>query len=89
MPRPDARTAEDPTKQKWEQAMRNGNEWRWCVAGNVKEEKPEKPGGLCRRPLPLKKKVFIAKDYDPASGEVTVARLNINGRSVTIARIPV
>ncbi len=69
--------------------MRNGNEWRWCIAGNVKEEKLETPDGFRRRSLSLKKKVFIAKDYDPASGEVTVARLNIKGRSATIARMPV
>ena len=40
------------------------------------------------RSAPPLKHVFIGRDYDPVSGEVTVAWLNIKGETAVIARIP-
>ena len=68
--------------------MKNSRSWRWCVAGNLREDIPRRSDSLRPASAPPLKQVFIARDYDPASGEVTVAWLNIKGNTAVIARVP-
>ena len=67
--------------------MKNSRSWRWCVAGNLREDIPRRSDSLRPASAPPLKRVFIARDYDPASREVTVAWLNIKGNTAVIARV--
>ena len=68
--------------------MKHSSDWRWCVAGNLKDANSKTLYSLRPAAAPPLKHVFIGRDYDPVSGEVTVAWLNIKGETAVIARIP-
>ena len=68
--------------------MKHSSDWRWCVAGNLRDAKSKTLYSLRPASAPPLKHVFIGRDYDPVSGEVTVAWLNIKGETAVIARIP-
>ena len=68
--------------------MKHSSDWRWCVAGNLRDAKSKTLYSLRPASAPPLKHVFIGRDYDPVCGEVTVAWLNIKGETAVIARIP-